>query len=181
MNVFCIAILLALSPAEGTLLPTAGTEQVKHRITGLFGREREDDLREVVKKMTGVTLVSIDFDNAEAVFEYDPAKLFKDSKPKDYLERFDNLLRNSSTHTFGARPLCTTPKEKLTRVEIPVAGNDCKGCCLAAYESVSKIDGVEQATASFKEGKVTALIDPAKTTRAALEEALKKRNVTVTR
>ena len=27
-----------------------------HRITGLFSREREDDLRDVVKKMTGVTL-----------------------------------------------------------------------------------------------------------------------------
>jgi copper chaperone CopZ len=135
------------------------------------------DLRETVKKMTGVTLVSIDFESAEATFEYDPAKLFTGSKPKDYLDRFDNLLRQASTHTFGARPLCTTPKEKLTRVEIPVFGNDCKGCSLAAYESISKIDGVEQATASFKDGKVTALIDPAKTSRAALEEALKKRNV----
>lgn len=159
------------------LVPAPEVEQVKHRITGLFGREREEDLREAVKRMAGVSLVSIDFDHSEATFEYDAAKLFKDSKPKDYLERFDNMLRQASAHTFGARPLCTTPREKLTRVEIPVAGNDCKGCSLAAYESIFKIDGVEQATASFKDGKITALIDPSKTNREALVEALKKRNV----
>ena len=176
MSIWCAAtVVLALSGVEGT--PAPEIEQIKHHVTGLFGREREEDLRETVKKMTGVTLVSIDFDYAEVTFEYDAAKLFKDSKPKDYLDRFDNLLRQASNHTFGVRPLSTTPREKLTRVEIPVLGNDCKGCCLAAYESIFKIEGVEQATASFKEGKVTALIDPAKTNRAALEEALKKRQV----
>jgi copper chaperone CopZ len=169
MNIICAAIL--------ALAPALEAEQVKHRITGLFSRDREDDLRETVKRMANVALVSVDFDAGEATFEYDAAKLFKDSKPKDYLERFDNLLRSASSHTFGARPLCTTPKDKLTRIEIGVAGNDCKGCNLAAYESISKIDGVEQATASFKDGKVTALIDPSKTNKAALEEALKKRQV----
>jgi copper chaperone CopZ len=171
MNIFCAAVL--------TLLPACEVQQIKHRITGLFGKEREADLRESVQKMTGITLVSIDFDNGEATFEYDAAKLFKDSKPKDYLERFDNLLRQSSHHTFGARPPSTTPKDKLTRVEIAVAGNDCPGCNLAAYESIAKIEGVEQATASFKDGRVTALIDPTKTSKAALEEALKKRQVVV--
>src|SRR6185295_17988106 len=112
MSILCAAIL--------ALAPALEVEQVKHRITGLFGKEREEDLRESVKKMTGVTLVSIDFDYAEATFEYDAAKLFKDSKPKDYLERFDNLLRQASSHTFGVRPLSTTAREKLTRVEIPV-------------------------------------------------------------
>jgi len=169
MNIICAAIL--------ALAPALEVEQVKHRITGLFSRDREDDLRESVKRMANVALVSIDFDNGEATFEYDAAKIFKDSKPKDYLERFDNMLRSASSHTFGARPLCTTPKDKLARIEIGIAGNDCKGCNLAAYESISKIDGVEQATASFKDGKVTALIDPSKTNKSALEEALKKRQV----
>jgi hypothetical protein len=117
---FAAAALLALSDAEGALVPAPEVEQVKHRITGLFGREREEDLREAAKRMAGVALVSIDFDTAEATFEYDPAKLFKDSKPKDYLERFDNMLRQASAHTFGARALCTTSREKLTRVEIPL-------------------------------------------------------------
>src|SRR5262245_8084975 len=122
MNIICAAIL--------ALLPACEVQQVKHRITGLFGKEREADLKESVQKMTGITLVSIDFDNGEATFEYDAAKVFKDSKPKDYIERFDNLLRQSSHHTFGAKALSTTPKDKLTRVEIGVAGNDCQGCNL---------------------------------------------------
>ena len=50
---------------------------------------------------------------------------------------------------------------------------------LAAYEAVYKLDGVERATASFREGRVTALIDPSKTDRKALEDALKKRGVSL--
>jgi copper chaperone CopZ len=161
------------------LVPLAEAQPAKHRVTGLFSREREADLREVVKRMPEVEVLAIDFDSAEVTFSYDPAKLFPKMKEKDYLERFDNLLRAASTHTFGVRPLSATPKDKLARVEIAVVGLDCKACSLAAYESISKIDGVEQATASFKEGLVTALIDPEKTTRAALVEALKKRQVTL--
>ena len=44
-------------------------------------------------------------------------------------------------------------------------------------EAIYKIEGVEYATASFKEGRVTALIDPGKTERAVLEAALKKKGV----
>jgi len=154
-------------------------QPVKHRVTGLFNKEREADLRESVQKLADVAIVGIDFDTAEVTFSYDPVKLLGKGNEKQLLERFDNLLRNASTHTFGIRALCTTPKEKLTRIEIPVAGLDCRGCELSAYEVIFKIEGVEQATCSFKAGLMTALIDPEKTNKAALEDALKKRNVTL--
>jgi copper chaperone CopZ len=169
-----------------TLIPAGAWAEAgpfKYRVTGLFDHDREKDLREAVKKMaelktTDVTIVSIDFDSAEVTFSYDPLKLFeKGTKEKDWMERFDNQLKQASSHTFGVKALCTTPKEKLTRIEIRVEGPDCKGCNLAAYEYVAKVDGVEQATASLKDGLITALIDPAKTNRAALEDVLKKRYV----
>jgi copper chaperone CopZ len=156
-----------------------GPARIKHQITGLFMKEREQDLRAAVAKMPGVKLVSIDFQSAEAVFEYDPRTLFPQIKPAEYFERFNNLLRQASGHTFGIKPLRTIPLEKLQLVEIPVDGLDCKACCLAAYEYVARIDGVERATASFRDGKVTALIDPTKTDRAKLVEVLKKRGVDV--
>ncbi|MFN0019525.1 MAG: heavy metal-associated domain-containing protein [Pirellulaceae bacterium] len=152
---------------------------MRHRITGLFSPERERDLREAVKQLSDVKLLRIDFKNAEATFEYDADKLLNRPKPEEIPQRFNDLLRPASNHTFGIEPLSTTPKNKLTLVEIPVVGLDCKACCLAAYESVYKIEGVEQATASFKEGLVTALIDQEKTNRAALETALKSRGVTL--
>lgn len=175
--------IAALLAGLAALLPQAAPEGHTHRITGLFSREREEDLKEAFKKVAGVVLLSVDFDRSEAVLSYDPSKLsnkkVEKEREKEILERLDNLLRSASTHTFGVKARCTTPADKLTRIEIGVAGLDCRGCGLAAYETVSKIDGVEQATASFKEGRVTALIDPAKTTRAALEEALTKRGVKV--
>lgn len=152
---------------------------IKHRVTGLFSAERENDLREVVKKLPSVKLVSIDFQYAEATFEYDPDQLLNRPKPEEIAPRFNELLRQASNYTFGIEPLFTTPKEKLAKVEIPVIGLDCKACCLATYEIIYKIDGVEQATASYKDGLVTALIVPERTSRVALETALKNRGVTL--
>jgi len=164
------ALLIAAAPDPETF---------KYRVTGLWEPSREAELKETVSKIAGVTLVGVDFDTSEITLSYDQAKVFQKAKPKEVLERLDNWFRQNSSHTFGVRAVCATPKEKLVRVEIGVLGLDCKGCVLSLYESVSKIDGVEQATASFKESKLTALIDPEKTNKAALEEALKKRNVTL--
>jgi copper chaperone CopZ len=158
----------------------AAEQQVKHQITGLFSADREQDLRETFEKIPQIKLVSIDFKNAEAIFEYDATKVFPGAKPDQVVQRLDALLRGASHSTFGVKPLRTMRMEKLKMIEIPVAGLDCKGCCLGAYEAIYKIDGVERATASFKERKVTALVDPTKVDRAKLEEALRKRGVQLT-
>lgn len=152
-------------------------EPIKHQITGLFSTDREADLRVTFKELPDFKLVSIDFKNAEASFEYDPAKVFPNAKPEQVIERFDNLLRQASRHTFGIKPLRSLPKDKLTLIEIPVVGLDCKGCCLGVYDAIYKLPGVEMATASFKEGRVTALINPEKIDRVELETALKQRGV----
>ena len=169
-------LLCIFSPTQPHTLPK---QTVKHRITGLFSPSREADLRAALQQIPEMQLVRLDFDYAEATFTYDPTKAFPGTKPEGIVKRFDEKLRSASHHTLGVQPVSATPKDKLKRVEIPVAGLDCKACCLAAYESIYKLDGVEQATASFKEGLVTALIDPEKTDQAALQTALKKRNVTV--
>jgi copper chaperone CopZ len=161
------------------LCSQARADTVKYQVTGLFATDREQDLRDTVEKIPHVKLVSIDFPNAEATFEYDPAKAFSGAKPDQILQRLDNLVKSASSHTFGIKPLRSVPLDRLRLIEIPVAGLDCKACCLAAYEAVARLDGVERATASFREGRVTALIDPEKTDRARLEDALKKRGVTL--
>ncbi len=151
---------------------------IKHQITGLFSPDREQDLREVFEqKLPQFKLKSIDFANAEATFDYDPDKVYPGAKPEQIVERFDNDLRNATRHTFGVKPLRTIEKDKLKLIEIPVVGLDCKACSLAAYEAVYRQKGVETATASFKAGQVTALIDPAQTDRVELETALKQRGV----
>jgi copper chaperone CopZ len=160
-------------------LLAADPETFKYRVTGLWDHSREAELKETVSKIEGITLVAVDFDTSEITLSYDQAKVFQKAKPKEILERLENLFRKNSGYTFGVRAVCEKPKDKLVRVEIGVLGLDCKGCLLSLYESVSKIDGVEQATASFKESKLTALIDPEKTNREALVDALKKRNVTL--
>lgn len=177
---FLALLFLILSPhAFAADDKSEAPQRVKHQITGLFSPEREADLRQAFENIPDIKLVAIDFENAEATLEYVPAKVFRNVKPTETIGRLDNLLKSASHHTFGVKPLRSVPREKLRRIEIPVAGLDCKACCLAAYEAIYRIDGVETATASFREGRVTALIDPAKTNRTQLEAALRKRGVDV--
>lgn len=177
-----IAILMTglLAAPQAAKETPAQPQPFKHRVMGLFNSSREDELREAVKKLPAeITIVSIDLEMGEVVFSYDPAKVFANMKPKDYVERFNNMLRTASNHTFGISPLMTTPKEKLTKVEFTVSAPDCKGCDLAAHEYLARVEGVAQATSNLKTGKLTALFDPEKTSRAALEDVLKKRHVPV--
>ena len=157
----------------------AAPQEVKHQVTGLFCPERVEDLHKAAKQLVDIELVSVDYTTAEAVFRYDPARVFNNATAEKTVEQFDNQLRNASRHTFGIKPLCTIPRDQLQFVEIPVVGLDCKACSLGAYEIVYKLEGVEQATASFKTGLVTAWIDPAKTDRKKLEEILVQRGVTL--
>lgn len=154
-------------------------QSIKHQVTGLFSAGRVRDLQKTAEKLPGMKLMSVDFDTAEAVFLYDSAAVFPNMAPEKIVEEFDNRLKQASFYTFGIKPLCKTPRDKLKRIEIAVVGLDCKACSLAAYEAVYKLEGVEQATASFKEGLVTAWIHPEKTDRAKLEEALVKKGVTL--
>jgi len=157
----------------------AKSERFTYRVLGMFSPDREKDLTTAFKELPDLTLVAVNFDDAEITVEFVPAKAFPSVKPEQFIERVDQKLRSVTHSTFGIKPQRTTARDKLKQVTIPAAGLDCKACCLAAYEAIAGIDGVEQATASFKEGKVTALIDPTKTDQAKLEDALRKKGVAV--
>jgi copper chaperone CopZ len=173
-----LAVFLVSGISAGDDKP-GKTERVTYRVMGLFSQDREKDLKEAFKELPDLTLVSVNYDDAEITVEFVPASAFPGAKPDQLIERFDQKLRSVTRSTFGVKPRRTVPRDKLEQVVIPVAGLDCKACCLAAYESIAGIDGVMQATASFKEGRVTALIESTKTDRTRLEEALRKRNVQV--
>lgn len=171
------AICAAGSSSVAAEEPLPNPTTVTYRVLGLFSPDRVTEFRLVMKEIPAISLVSISYETSEATFEFDPKRAFPTAPPEKYLERFDNEVRTQTRGVFGLRAACETPRDKLKFVEIGVVGLDCPGCCLAAYESINKLEGVEQATASFRAGLVTAWIDPAKTTRDALEEALKKKNV----
>ena len=155
--------------------PAPNPQVFTHRITGLFDKSREADLRQVLADVPGVELVSVDFEHGEGQFRYDPAIAFKGVKPESIWQSLGNRIAAASNHTFGIQPLFPTPHEQLTRVSIPIVLLDCRACCLGAYEILYRMDGVAQATATPHE--VTVLIDPAKTDRTALVTMLKRRQV----
>lgn len=176
-------LLLAGSGLAQDKSPSDATDAklMKHQITGLFCPERVQDFKDLCEqKLSKYKLVRIDYDNAEATFDYDPATAFPGAKPEQVIERLHNEVSQASRSTFGIKPLRAIPKEKLKREEFGIVGLDCKACSLAVYEIIYRLPGVEQANASFKSGKAIALINLDKIDRVTIETALKQRGVTLT-
>jgi copper chaperone CopZ len=175
----CVTFLLLTSLATADDKQPQKVEKITYRVTGLFSPDREKDLRAGFEDLPDFKLVAVNFDDAEITVEFAPAKLFPGQKPERVTELVNDKVRGVTSHTFGVKPRRGVARDKLQQVVIPAAGCDCKACCLAAYEAVANVEGVYQATASFKDGRVTALIDPTKTDRAKLEDALRKKGVRV--
>ena len=175
------SLLCALSLA----LPLLHAEEQTgtYRLIGLSAPERESDLREVMKTVPDVALVSLDIAKAEVNLRFDAEKLFLPAKskqppaPDKITERLNSLIGGASKNTFSLTERSTVPADKLTKVEIPIGVLDCKGCRYAAYQAVAKLEGVERATVSATPSAIIAWIDATKIKRDALEDALKKARV----
>jgi hypothetical protein len=156
-----------------------GSSTITLRVTGLFDAARGDEFEQTLLKIPEVKLMRLDRELAVATLAYDPnCDLLKNAKPEQIIERINNRLRDATRHTMGVKAVSELSRDKLERIEIRIRGLDCQACCLAAYESLAQVEGVEQATASFREGVAVAWIDPAKANRMALEKALERRGVT---
>jgi len=167
-----------LRPASASE-PQGGVREFRHQVTGLFAPDREADLRKVLDGFSDVRLVRVDFTRSEAVLEYDPDRAFPGATPEQIVERLNSRVRDASHHTFGVKPVCPVDPEALKQISIPVVGLDCRACSLAAYEIVARLKGVESATASFKDGLVTARIHPDVIDQVEVETALKERGVQI--
>jgi hypothetical protein len=175
-----ILLLLFVLPA-----PLHAEEQTTTvRIIGFSDESRVNDLREAIKTLPELQLVSIDETKATATLRYDPLVLIAKPKPKPeelapekIIERIDALIGKATTRTFTATALTGIPEEKLSKVEITVGVLDCKGCRYGAYIAIAKIDGLERATIKAGSKTLIAWIDSTKTNKAALEDALKKARV----
>lgn len=176
------AVLLAFVAGASAQQPKVEpkTERITYRVIGLFSPEREKALRAGFDSLTpDFKLVAVNFEDAEITGEFSPAKLWPGQKPERVAELVNDKVRQATSHTFGVKPRRDIPRDKLRTVTITVRGCDCPGCNLAAYEIVAGVEGVYQATSSFKDGRITALVDPMKTDQAKIEDALRKRGVDV--
>jgi copper chaperone CopZ len=77
----------------------------------------------------------------------------------------------------AASPEGRTPVE-FARVDFDVAGMDCGGCVIGTRAALRKLEGVQQADASYDDGTgkgtAWALYDPAKVTPERMMEAIRE-------
>ena len=82
--------------------------------------------------------------------------LFRGAKSQQAIQRINHRIREISGHTLAVEPLSAAPQEKLELIEIRIIGLDCKAYSFGVYGVLSRIDGVERATASFHESLAVA-------------------------
>ncbi len=170
-----LAFLLLLSVAA------AGAEQsVQYSVRGLFQPDRKVVLSNAARALENCRLVEVDYDTARATFTYDDeTQGFKKAKPEQILQQIDTQIRKLTNHTITLLQPGTLPEAGLKRIDFTIEGLDCLGCSYGAYIAVAALEGVDRATASFRDGRLTTFIDPAKTSREAIAEVLKKKEIKV--
>ena len=170
-----LALLLLLSVAA-----PAAEQTVQYSVRGLFQPDRKAFLINAAMGLEGCRLVEVNYDAARATFTYDDeTQVFKKVKPDQILQQIDTQIRKLTNHCFTLLQPGTLPAAGWTRIDFNIEGLDCLGCSYGAYSAVASLEGVDHATASFRDGRLTAFIDPAKTSRGALSEVLKKKEIKV--
>ncbi|MDA0807310.1 MAG: DUF1592 domain-containing protein [Planctomycetota bacterium] len=153
---------------------------LKLRVIGLFMPERVDAFRELMASIPEVFLEAIDYESAEATLRYAPdCDLFRNAKPDQIIERLNNRVRQLSNGLFSMNAVGAVSNDKLSRVEIAIKGLDCKACSLAVHDILVRIEGVEHATASFRDGKAVVWFDPARANVEGFKKSLTDRRVTL--
>ena len=125
---------------------------LKLRVIGLFMPERVDAFRELMTSIPEAFLESIDYESAEATLRYAPdCDLFRNAKFDQVIERLNNRVRQLSNGLFSMNAVGAVSNDRLSRVEIAIKGLDCKACSLAVHDILVRVEGVEHATASFRD------------------------------
>lgn len=155
-----------------------GVIELRVQLRGLFAKDRVDDFRKLCdEKLSKFGLAEVDYDQAEALFRFDPSKAMPGVGEKDFIAVLDNEIRNASRYTFSVRERRAIPIDQLERIEIQIEGLDCKACSLAVYEMLISCPGVELAYASFKEQKGVVFIERGKFDLASTKKLLSERGV----
>ena len=152
---------------------------IRLTVLGLYSPERVPVFRDAVARLPGVRVLDLDPDTAQATVAVAPTGELRNAPPREVAERLNVAMRKATHAQFGFRLPPQVPSDRLRRVEIRVQGIHCEACNLGIYESFMRVPGVAHATASLRDGVVTALIDPSKTDRKKLVELLQKLSLDV--
>lgn len=94
----------------------------------------------------------------------------------------DGSAANQAAVPAASETLATAP---LVRVDFNVEGMDCGGCVIGTRAALQKLEGVEEADASYEDatgrGAAWALYDPTKVTPERMMAAIRELGYTPTR
>jgi copper chaperone CopZ len=173
-----LAALLWYVFASGALGQEA---EHRYRLTSLFDPERADDFRAFMgENFPEVKVLELSVELGEVTLVFDPRKLkpFQPAgTPEVARQRLSFLMRGASRGMFDVLPVLDVPLEEMAEARIPVQGLDCRGCSYGAHLAIARLEGVAQATASFKLGEVRVRFDRRKTSLQALEETLSTKSI----
>lgn len=72
----------------------------------------------------------------------------------------------------GGRALPAGGEEPMVEIRIPVKGMTCGGCAATVERALSRVDGVQEAHASFEQAQVVVRFDDGRADRPGLVRAI---------
>ena len=177
---FCAALLsvvgLSLQAADEKAIEPV---DAKFRVLGFFDEEQVDFFKSTIAELEGIELVDVNYEKAEATLRLSDERFIQKGDLAKQVAGVNTVLRPAARSVFIVMEPDLIPLTERSKITLPIAGLDCRGCSYGAYLCVNELEGVSRATADFGEGHVIVHYDPDKITPLDMEAALAKKSVTM--
>lgn len=145
---------------------------IKLDIEGMTCTSCEEHIDHAAMEVAGVVEATADYKKGEAIISFNEAT----SSQQEIIDAINatgyKVVSTEDINPTEAPVITVGSNVNLSEVSLPVAGMTCTSCENHIKYEVSKVKGVAEVNASYKEGKTIVKYDPEKTTKEEIVKAI---------
>ncbi len=146
--------------------------QIKLEVEGMTCTGCEESINHAAMEVAGVVTAKASYDKGEVIISFNEAT----SSQQDIIDAINatgyKVVSTEEVNPAEAPIITVGNNIKLSEVSLAVAGMTCSGCEAPINHEVSKLTGVSEVKASYKDENTIVKFDPTKTSKAEIIEAI---------
>lgn len=147
-------------------------QQVNFEIKGMTCTGCEEHVKHAVNEVEGVTSVTASFKDGKATVQFDIQKVSKETIIDAINETGYTVVKSEVTTPDQLSESKSNVFYPISKIEFKVEGMTCSGCEEHVKYTTNQVEGVQEVTASYKEGNAIVVYDQTKATREQIVEAI---------
>lgn len=142
-------------------------------ISGMTCTSCEEHVKHAVNELNGVLESSANYENGTATVKFDESKISV-TKVVEAINTTGYKVEKYELQNSGNIVQASTFQEasSINKIELAVKGMTCSGCEEHVKHAVNELEGVIEASASYKDGKAIISYDASKTSPEKIKEAI---------